>query len=79
MKFINQNIAFIIALILSYTIVNTTGEYWPGVMHSLFGVDPDWSASKYRFPIVIIAFLIFPMIRWLKKKIEVSLKAPPVE
>jgi hypothetical protein len=79
MKFINQNIAIIVSLILAYTFVNTTGEHWPGVIHSLFGVSPDWSATKYRFPVIIVAFLIFPIIRWLKKKIEASLKASPVD
>lgn len=79
MKFINQNIAIILSLILAYTIVDTTGEHWPDVIHSLFGVSPDWSATKYRFPVIILAFLIFPIIRWLKKKIEVRLKVPPME
>jgi hypothetical protein len=79
MKFIKQNIAIIFSLILAYTIVNTTGEHWPGVIHSLFGVSPDWSATKYRFPVVILAFLIFPIIRWLKKKIDVYLSVPRKE
>ena len=79
MKFINRNIAIIISIILAYTIVSTTGEHWPGLIHSLFGVSPDWSATKYRFPLIILAFIIFPIIRWLKKKIEAHLKAPPME
>ena len=73
MKFINRNIAIILSIILSYTIVNTTGEYWPDVIHSLFGVSPDWSATKYKFPVIILAFLIFPILRWLKKKVDLKL------
>jgi len=73
MKFLNQNIAILVSMILAYTIVNYTGEYWPEVVHSLTGISPDWSATKYRFPILIVALLIFPVIRWLKKKIELKL------
>ena len=68
MKFINQNITLIISVALAYIIVSATGEYWPGWGYSLFGVSPDWSHTKYKFPIVICAFLILPIIRGLKKK-----------
>jgi hypothetical protein len=70
MKFINQNIALIISIALAYMIVSTTGEYWPGWGHSLFGVSPDWSPTKYKFPILILAFLILPIIRGLKNKLD---------
>jgi hypothetical protein len=69
MKFISRNIVIIISIILAYTIVGTTGEYWPDVAHSLFGISPDWSATKYKFPVIILAAIIFPIIRWLKEKI----------
>jgi hypothetical protein len=70
MKFINQNIALIISIALAYMIVSATGEYWPGWGYSLFGVSPDWSPTKYKFPIVILAFLILPIIRGLKNKFD---------
>ena len=70
MNFINQNIALIISIALAYMIVSITGEYWPGWGHSLFGVNPDWSPTKYKFPIVILAFLILPIIRGLKSKLN---------
>ena len=70
MKFINQNIALIISIALAYMIVIGTGDYWPEWGHSLFGVSPDWSATKYKFPIAIWAFLILPIIRGLKKKLD---------
>jgi hypothetical protein len=70
MKFINQNIALIISLALAYMIVSATGEYWPEWGYSLFGVSPDWSPTKYKFPIVILAFLILPIIRGLKNKLD---------
>ena len=70
MKFINQNIALIISIALAYMIVSATGEYWPGWGYSLFGLSLDWSPTKYKFPIVILAFLILPIIRVLKKKLD---------
>jgi hypothetical protein len=69
MKFIHQNIALIISIALAYMIFSTTGERWPEWGHSLFGINPDWSPMKYRFPIGILAFLIFPIIRRLKIKL----------
>jgi hypothetical protein len=69
MKFINQNIALIISIALAYMIFSTSGERWPEWAHSLFGLNPDWSPTKYKFPIVILAFLILPIIRRLKSKL----------
>ena len=69
MKFIHQNIALIISIALAYMIVSITGEGWPEWGHSLFGINPDWSPTKYKFPIVILAFLILPIIRRLKSKL----------
>lgn len=67
MKFITQNIVIIISLILAYAIINSTAEYLPDVIHSLLGVRVEEGFfSKYRFPIVILAFLIFPIIRGIK-------------
>jgi len=43
----------------------------PGVIHSLFGVRVEEGFfSKYKFPVAILAFLIFPLIRELKKKLD---------
>jgi len=72
MKFISQNIAMIVSIILAYAIVSTTGEYWPEAMHSLLGINPDWSPTKYKLPVLILAFLIFPIMRWLKKKLVLT-------
>ena len=69
MEFLKKNIALIISIALAYTIFNTTGEYWPNIAHKLLGMDPDWSATKYKLPILILAFLLLPGVRWLKKKI----------
>ena len=70
MEFLKQNIALIISIVLAYTIFSTTGKYWPNIIHKLFDIDPDWSATKYKLPVLILAFLILPGVRWLKKKIE---------
>jgi|GEM_PF-591691 hypothetical protein len=67
MKFINQNSVIIISLILSYAIIYTTGEHWPDMIYSLFDVRVDWSITKYKFPVAILALLIYPIIKWLKK------------
>ena len=72
MELLRQNIAMIISIALAYTIFSTTGEYCPNIIHKLFGVDPDWSATKYKLPILILAFLLLPGVRWVKKKIENS-------
>ena len=70
MEFLKQNIALIISIVLAYIIFSTTGKYWPNITHKLFGIDPDWSATKYKLPVLILAFLILPGVSWLKKKIE---------
>ena len=72
MEFLKQNIAMIISIALAYTIFSTTGEYWPSIIHKLFDIDPDWSATKYKLPILILAFLLLPGVRWIKNKIENS-------
>ena len=72
MEFLKKNIALIISIVLAYTIFNTTGEYWPNIANKLFGIDPDWSATKYKLPILILAFLLLPGVRWVTKKIENS-------
>ncbi len=70
MGFIKKNSAMIVSLILSYAIISTTGEHWPDVIYKLSGVRVDWDLSKYKLPIVILAFLLLPIISWLKKKLE---------
>ena len=72
MEFLKKNIALIISIALAYIIFNTTGEYWPNIAHKLFGVDPDWSVTKYKLPILVLAFLLLPGVRWVIKKIENS-------
>ena len=72
MQFIKKNIALIISITLAYTIFNTTGEYWSSIAYKLFGIDPEWSATKYKLPILILAFLLLPGVRWVTKKIENS-------
>ena len=72
MEFLKKNIALIISIALSYTIFNTTGQSCPHIVHKLFGIDPDWSATKYKLPILILAFLLLPGVRWVTKKIENS-------
>jgi hypothetical protein len=45
----------------------------PDVIHWLFGVRVEEGFfTKYRYPVVILAFLIFPIIRWLKKKLDLQ-------
>jgi len=72
MEFLKKNITLIISIALAYIIFNTTGEYWPNIAHKLFGIDPDWSATKYKLPILVLAFLLLPGVRWVIKKIENS-------
>ena len=67
MEFLRQNIAMIISIALAYTIFSTTVEYCPNIIHKLFDIDPDWSATKYKLPVLILAFLILHGVRWLKK------------
>jgi hypothetical protein len=71
MGLLKNNIALIISIALAYAIFKTTGEYWPMFVHKLFGIDPDWSATKYKLPILVLACLILPGVRWLKNKIEI--------
>ena len=73
MRFITQNIVIIISLVLSYAIIHSTAEHLPDVIHWLFGVRVEEGFfTKYRYPVVILAFLIFPIIRWLKKKLDLQ-------
>tara|TARA_Y100001960_G_scaffold309628_1_gene368267 strand:+ start:690 stop:842 length:153 start_codon:yes stop_codon:yes gene_type:complete len=42
----------------------------PGVIESLTGLHlNEGFFSKYRFPVAILALLLFPVIRWVKKKL----------
>ena len=70
MNFINKNIAIILSLALSYAIINSTAEYLPDVIESLTGMPVEEGFfSKYRFPVAILALLLFPVISWIKKKL----------
>ena len=70
MNFINKNIAIILSLALSYAIINSTAEYLPDVIESLTGMHVEEGFfSKYRFPVAILALLLFPVISWIKKKL----------
>ena len=71
MNFINKNIAIIISLVLAYAIISSTAEYLPGAIHSLLGVHVEEGFfSKYRFPVAILALLLFPIIRGLKNRLN---------
>jgi hypothetical protein len=71
MEFIKKNIVIIISLILAYTIIHSTAEYLPDMIESLSGVHVEEGFfSKYRFPVAILAFLLFPIIRGLKNMLD---------
>jgi hypothetical protein len=71
MNFINKNIVMILSLVLAYAIIYFTADDLPRVIESLLGVRVEEGFfSKYKFPIAILAFLIFPIISWLKKKLD---------
>lgn len=71
MNFINKNIVIILSLVLSYAIIHSTAEYLPDVIESLSGVHVEEGFfSKYRFPVAILALLLFPIISRLKKKLD---------
>lgn len=70
MNFINKNIAIILSLALSYAIISSAAEYLPDVIESLTGIHlEEGFFSKYRFPVAILALLLFPVISWIKKKL----------
>ncbi|MBC8288528.1 MAG: hypothetical protein H8E42_13740 [Nitrospinae bacterium] len=71
MNFINKNIVIILSLVLSYAIIHSTAEYLPDVIESLSGVHVEEGFfSKYRFPVAILALLLFPIISRLKRKLD---------
>jgi hypothetical protein len=71
MNFINKNIVMILSLVLAYAIIYFTADDLPRVIESLSGVRVEEGFfSKYKFPIAILAFLLFPMISWLKRKLD---------
>ena len=71
MNFINKNIVMVLSLVLAYAIIHFTADDLPKVIELLsgVGVEEDFF-SKYKFPIAILAFLLFPIIGWLKKKLD---------
>ena len=71
MNFINKNIVMILSLFLAYAIIYFTADDLPRVIESLSGVyvEKDFF-SKYKFPIAILAFLLFPIINWLKRSLD---------
>ena len=73
MNFINKNIVMILSLILAYVIIYFMAEDLPRVIESLSGVHVEEGFfSKYKFPAAILAFLLFPLIGWLKKKLDLK-------
>jgi hypothetical protein len=71
MKFIKQNMVIIISLVLAYAFINSTAEYLPGMIYSVLGVPVEEDFfSKYRFPVAIVALLLFPIINGFKKKLD---------
>jgi hypothetical protein len=72
MNFINKNIVMILSLVLAYAIIYFTADDLPRVIESLSGVHVEEGFfSKYKFPVAILAFLLFPMVSWLKKVVFV--------
>ena len=71
MNFINKNIVMILSLVLAYAIMYFTADDLPRVIESLLGVHvKEDFFSKYKFPIAILAFLLLPIVGWLKKKLD---------
>lgn len=71
MNFINKNMVIILSLILAYAIIYFTADDLPRVIESLSGVHVEEDFfSKYKFPVAILAFLLFPIIGGLKKKLD---------
>ena len=71
MNFINKNIVMILSLVLAYALIYFTSDDLPRVIEFLSGVRVEEGFfSKYKFPIAILAFLLFPMISWLKKRFD---------
>jgi len=71
MEFIKKNIVIILSLALAYAIIYSTADQLPGVIESLSGVHVEEGFfSKYRFPVAILALLLFPIIRGLKNKLD---------
>ena len=61
----------ILSLVLAYAIMYFTADDLPRVIESLLGVHvKEDFFSKYKFPIAILAFLLFPMISWFKRKLD---------
>ena len=61
----------ILSLVLAYAIIYFTADDLPRVIESLLGVHIEVDFfSIYKFPIAILAFLLFPMISWLKRKLD---------
>ena len=61
----------ILSLVLAYAIIYFTANDLPRVIESLLGVHVEEDFfSKYKFPIAILAFLLFLIISWLKKKLK---------
>jgi hypothetical protein len=71
MNFINKNIVIILSLALGYAIIYFTADDLPRVIALLLGVHVEEGFfSKYKFPIAILAFLLLPIVGWLKKKLD---------
>ena len=61
----------ILSLALAYAIIHFSADDLPKVIESFSGVRVEEGFfSKYKFPIAILAFLLFPLIDWIKKKVE---------
>ena len=61
----------ILSFVLSYSIIYSTADDLPRVIESLLGVHVEEDFfSIYKFPIAILAFLLLPIVGWLKKKLR---------
>ena len=68
MKISSRNVLIILSLALSYSIIQLTVGYWSDLIQAFLGVRLEEEAiTKYKFPVVILAFLIFPVLSGLKK------------
>ena len=63
----------ILSLVLAYAIIYFTADDLPRLIESLLGVHVEEDFfSKYKFPIAILAFLLLPIVGWLKKKLDLK-------
>ena len=71
MKFSSRNVVIIISLILVYALIHSTAKYMPELIQRVSGVQlEEHDITKYKFPVAILAFVLFPAVNWLKDKLD---------